>query len=133
MDAPQIASPPEDRDRAGHLASRVTPDRLIPAQAILVGASPDRTLSNRRGGRGGARLAERPRPGRPRRNWPGPDARAVPLAGRHAAVPVAGARPLGSAQRPAEPSHCAGAVLRCWRADRRAAWLHQEDAEDATG
>src|SRR3954452_4093000 len=79
------------------------------------------------------RLAERPRPRRPRRNWPGPDARAVPLAGRHAAVPVAGARPLGSAQRPAEPSHCAGAILRCWRADRRAAWLHQEDAEDATG
>src|SRR4051794_21926901 len=50
--------------------------------------NPRRVLSNRRRGRGGARLAERPRPGRPRRNWPGPDARAVPLAGRHAAMPL---------------------------------------------
>src|SRR3954447_5383616 len=43
--SPQTPPPPEECDRAGHLASRVTPDRLIPAQAILVGASPDRTCS----------------------------------------------------------------------------------------
>src|SRR3954470_11204723 len=47
---PQIAPPPEDRDRAGHLASRMTPIGLIPVQAILAGASPDRTAAgpNRR-------------------------------------------------------------------------------------
>ena len=42
---PQIAPPPEDRDRAGHLASRMTRIGLIPVQAILAGASPDRTNS----------------------------------------------------------------------------------------
>src|SRR3954447_13928719 len=40
---PQTAPPPEECGRAGHFASRVIPDWLIPAQAILAGASPDRT------------------------------------------------------------------------------------------
>ncbi len=43
--SPEIAPPPEDRDRAGHLASRMTLIGLIPAQAILASASPDRTHS----------------------------------------------------------------------------------------
>src|SRR3954465_13570520 len=41
--SPQTAPPPEDRDRAGHPAGRMTRIGLIPAQAILAGASPDRT------------------------------------------------------------------------------------------
>src|SRR5215213_7390311 len=38
---PQTPPPSEECDGAGHLASCVTPDWLIPAQAILAGASPD--------------------------------------------------------------------------------------------
>src|SRR5215207_7670213 len=58
-----LTPPPENRDGAGHLASRVTLDRLIPAQAILVGASPDRTALPAQG-RGGPR-SERVAPPRP--------------------------------------------------------------------
>src|SRR4051794_31726023 len=44
----QTAPPPEECDGAGHPAGRVTLDWLIPAQAILAGASADRTHRNYR-------------------------------------------------------------------------------------
>ena len=43
---PQTAPPPEDRDSAGHLASRLIPIDFISAQARLAGASPNRTLGH---------------------------------------------------------------------------------------
>src|SRR3954469_116359 len=41
--SPQTPPPPEECDGGGYPAGRVTLDWLIPAQAILAGASPDRT------------------------------------------------------------------------------------------
>src|SRR5215203_1992368 len=51
----QQGASPEDRDRAGHLASRMTPIGLIPVQAILAGASPDRTPTRARCGKAARR------------------------------------------------------------------------------